>query len=60
MYCRGHYTQSPEHYGSQPVFVTTVTPLVTPDVKDSVLQNNTMIFQSVHSLDMKFTELAKK
>lgn len=59
MYCRGHYAQSMDHYGNQPVFVAAVTPLITPDVKETVIQNNTMIFQSVHGLDMKYSELSK-
>lgn len=62
MHVRGHYMQPSirDHYGNQPVFMGCVTPLVTPDVKETIIQNNTMIFQTVHSLDMKFLELSKK
>ena len=60
MYCRGHHVQSMEHFGNQTVFIAAVSPLITPDVKESVIQNNTMIFHSAHGLDMKFSELSKK
>ena len=49
-----------EHFGDQTVFIAAVAPLITPDVKESVIQNYTMIFHSAHGLDMKFAELSKK
>ena len=50
----------PDQYGNQPVFMALCSPLITPDVKEGMIQHNTMIYQSVHSLDMKFIELANK
>lgn len=60
MHVRGHFMQPVirDHYGNQPVFMALCSPLITPDVKETVIQNSTMIFQSVHGLDMKYIELA--
>ena len=60
MHIRGHFIQPVirDHYGNQPVFMALCSPLVTPDIKDSVLSNNTMAFQTVHGLGMKFTEIS--
>ena len=62
MHVRGHFVTPMicDHYGNQPVFTAICSPLITPDVKDTIIQNNTMIFQSVHGLDMKYMEMAHK
>ena len=62
MHVRGHFLQPSlhDHFGNQPVFMACVSPLITPDVKETIIQNNTMTFQSVHGLDMKYMEVAKK
>ena len=49
-----------DHYSNQSVFMAICSPLVTPDVKESMVSNSTMTFQSVHGLDMKFIEIAPK
>ncbi|CAH1792214.1 unnamed protein product [Owenia fusiformis] len=60
MHVRGHFIQPTvrDHFGNQPVFMALCSPLITPEVKESVIQNNTLIFRSIHSLDMKFIEVA--
>jgi PAS domain S-box-containing protein len=60
MHVHGHFVAPMirDHFGNQPVFTAICSPLVTPDVKDTIIQNNTMIFQSVHGLDMKYMEMA--
>ena len=62
MHVRGHFIQSSmtDTYGNEPVFMALCSPLITPDVKDNMIQHNTMIYQSVHELDMKFLELDTK
>ncbi|ELT93983.1 hypothetical protein CAPTEDRAFT_193549 [Capitella teleta] len=59
MHVRGHFIQPMlrDHYGNQPVFMAICSPLVTPDVKEAAVQNNTMIYQSVHGLDLKYIEI---
>ncbi|KAK2149514.1 hypothetical protein LSH36_448g00001 [Paralvinella palmiformis] len=59
MYVKGHFVTPSvrDHYGNQPVFIAVCTPLITPDVKDTTIQNSTQTFYSVHGLDMKYTEL---
>lgn len=42
-----------------PVFMAMCTPLITPDVKESLIQNNTTVFKSVHKLDMTFIEITE-
>jgi len=60
MHVRGHFIQPSvrDHYGSQPVFMAMCSPLITPEVKESLGQHNTMTFQTVHGLDMKTLEVA--
>ena len=62
MHVKGHFMQPVirDHYGNQPVFMALCNPLVTPDGKETVSPNSTMIFQSIHGLDMKYLELASK
>ena len=62
MHVRGHFVNPMvgDHLGNQPVFMAQCSPLVTPDVKESVTESNTMIFRSVHGLDMKYIEIASK
>ena len=62
MHFRGHFTLSstPDQYDNQSVFMALCSPLITPDVKENMIQHNTMIYQSVHSLDMKFIQLDNK
>lgn len=59
MHVRGHFIHPTlrDHYGNQPVFMAICSPLVTPDVKEAAVQSNTMIYQSVHGLDLKFIEV---
>jgi len=60
MHIRGHFIAPilPDHYGNQPVFMAVCSPLVTPDAKETALHNSTMVFQSVHGLDLKFIEIS--
>ena len=44
----------------QQVFMALCSPLITPDVKESLIQNNTMVFKSVHKLDMTFIEITER
>lgn len=68
MHIRGHFVYPPpilnpavsEHHTLQPMFVAICCPLVSPDIKDSILHLNTMIFYSVHHLDMKYLEISHK
>lgn len=62
MHVRGRFATVPgQELGSeQQVFLAVCCPLITPDVKDNVIQNNTMVFKSVHKLDMNFIEVTQK
>ncbi|KAH3859454.1 hypothetical protein DPMN_102269, partial [Dreissena polymorpha] len=59
MHVKGHFVPvSGKETGSdQHVFTALCCPLITPDVKESLIQNNTMVFKSVHKLDMSFIEI---
>ena len=59
MNVRGHFINPTvrDHYGNQPVFMAMCTPLITPDVKETTVQNSTKSYYSVHGLDMKYSEL---
>jgi len=62
MHVKGHFVpvNSKETGGTeQHVFTALCTPLITPDVKESLIQNNTTIFKSVHKLDMSFIEVTE-
>lgn len=62
MHVKGHFVPvgSKEGGGTeQHVFMALCTPLITPDVKESLIQNNTTIFKSVHKLDMSFIEVTE-
>ncbi|KAK6182204.1 hypothetical protein SNE40_009936 [Patella caerulea] len=62
MHVRGHFTSVPgSETGSdqQYVFMATCTPLITPELKENLVQNNTMIFKTVHQLDMSFMEITE-
>uniref|UniRef100_A0A0B7A972 BHLH domain-containing protein n=1 Tax=Arion vulgaris TaxID=1028688 RepID=A0A0B7A972_9EUPU len=64
MHVRGHFLQicSTEPIcpsESQCVFMATCSPLITPEVKENLVQNNTMVFKTVHKLDMTFLEVTK-
>lgn len=60
MHIQGHFIQGSQQSDltRQPVFMAVCSPLITPDVKESLIQNNTMVFQTVHCLDMKYMEMA--
>ena len=62
MHVRGHFIQPliRDHYGNQPVFMAICSPLITPEVKESASHNSTLVFHSVHGLDMKYIEIAQK
>lgn len=63
MHIRGHFITAMlggDHYGNQPVFMAICSPLVTPDVKETTMHHNTLMFQSVHGLDMSYIEIAPK
>lgn len=59
MHVKGHFVTVPTQDSDveQQVFIAVCSPLITPDVKESLIQNNTMVFKSVHNLDMSFIEL---
>lgn len=62
MHVKGHFVPvgNKETGGAeQHVFMALCTPLITPDVKESLIQNNTTIFKSVHKLDMSFIEVTE-
>ncbi|KAK3092513.1 hypothetical protein FSP39_003837 [Pinctada imbricata] len=61
MHVKGHFADVPgqEPGSEQQVFMALCTPLITPDVKESLIQNNTMVFKSVHKLDMNFIEVTQ-
>ena len=60
MHVKGHFLQAPvrDHYTTQPVFIALCSPLVTPEVKDAPSYSSTMVYQSVHGLDMKYIEIS--
>lgn len=41
------------------VFMATCSPLITPEMKENLVQSNTMVFKTVHQLDMTFLEVTK-
>ncbi|XP_033733914.1 neuronal PAS domain-containing protein 4B-like [Pecten maximus] len=61
MHVRGHFVSVPgQDSGSeQQVFISVCSPLITPDVKETLIQNNTMVFKSIHHLDMNFLEISQ-
>ncbi|XP_064602728.1 uncharacterized protein LOC135468411 isoform X2 [Liolophura sinensis] len=61
MHVKGHFASVPATDGSgeKSVFLGLCSPLITPDIKENLIQNNTLVFKSVHSLDMKFLELTE-
>ncbi|XP_060082003.1 neuronal PAS domain-containing protein 4B-like [Ylistrum balloti] len=61
MHVRGHFVAVPgQDSGSeQQVFISVCSPLITPDVKETLIQNNTMVFKSIHHLDMNFLEISQ-
>lgn len=62
MHVKGHFVMVPgqDPGTEQQVFFAVCSPLITPDVKESLIQNNTMIFKSVHQLDMNYIEITEK
>ncbi|XP_046369475.2 neuronal PAS domain-containing protein 4B-like [Haliotis rufescens] len=61
MYVKGHFVSHPGPESSseqQVVFMGTCTPLITPDLKENLIQNNTMVFKTVHQLDLSFLEVS--
>ena len=62
MHIKGRFVplKSPEAGADQHVFMALCCPLITPDVKESLIQNNTMVFKSVHKLDMSFIEITER
>lgn len=62
MHVKGHFVPVGQKEGGTPeqhVFMALCTPLITPDVKESLIQNNTSVFKSVHKLDMSFVEITE-
>lgn len=62
MHVKGHFVpvgQKESGVPEQHVFMALCTPLITPDVKESLIQNNTTVFRSVHKLDMSFIEITE-
>ncbi|XP_052767265.1 uncharacterized protein LOC128208024 [Mya arenaria] len=61
MHVRGHLVPvgGKETSPEQHMFMALCTPLITPDVKESLIQNNTTVFKSVHKLDMSFIEITE-
>ncbi|RUS83161.1 hypothetical protein EGW08_009061 [Elysia chlorotica] len=64
MHVRGHFitVRNPENEGgadSSCVFMATCSPLITPDLKETLVQSNTMVFKTVHKLDMSFIEITE-
>ncbi|KAK6998384.1 Neuronal PAS domain-containing protein 4 [Biomphalaria glabrata] len=64
MHVRGHFigtgaTEPGCPVDSQCVFMATCSPLITPDLKENLVQNNTMVFKTVHQLDMTYYEVTK-
>lgn len=61
MHVKGHFVMVPgqDPGTEQQVFFAVCSPLITPDVKESLIQNNTMIFKSVHQLDMNYIEITE-
>lgn len=62
MHVKGHFVPVGQKEGGvaeQHVFMALCTPLITPDVKESLIQNNTTVFRSVHKLDMSFIEITE-
>ena len=62
---RGHFinvrnTESDGVAETSCVFMATCSPLITPDLKETLVQSNTMVFKTVHKLDMNFIEITKK
>ncbi|XP_069115449.1 hypoxia-inducible factor 1-alpha-like [Argopecten irradians] len=61
MHVRGHFVSVPgqDCGNEQQVFISVCSPLITPDVKETLIQNNTMVFKSIHHLDMNFLEISQ-
>ena len=72
MHVRGHFVQSslalaagrddqPDSTAAdQPVFVALCSPLVTPHDKERVVTHNTMVYHTLHRLDMSYVEISHK
>ena len=52
---QGHGQTQQQKY----VFMATCSPLITPELKENLVQSNTMVFKTVHQLDMTFMEVTK-
>ncbi|XP_005106185.2 neuronal PAS domain-containing protein 4B [Aplysia californica] len=62
MHVRGHFIRVSEPgspVDGQCVFMATCSPLITPELKENLVQNNTMVFKTVHQLDMTVMEVTK-
>ncbi|XP_076441565.1 uncharacterized protein LOC143280775 [Babylonia areolata] len=67
MHVRGHFLPLSGPSSDQPsqqqqqkyVFMATCSPLVTPELKESLIQSNTLVFKTVHKMDMTFLEVTK-
>ncbi|XP_041352865.1 neuronal PAS domain-containing protein 4-like [Gigantopelta aegis] len=60
MYVKGHFAVAPEQDSStdtQYVFMAICCPLITPDLKENLIHNNTMVYKTIHKLDMTFLEV---
>lgn len=42
---------------NEPVFLATCTPVAMPETRECVVQGSTLVFTSIHSMDMKFLHL---
>ena len=69
MHVRGHFiplsdpdsdgNDQQQHQQQKYVFMATCSPLITPELKENLIQSNTMVFKTVHQLDMTFLEVTK-
>ena len=72
MHVRGHFIplsdpdsdgndqqQQQQQQQQKYVFMATCSPLITPELKENLIQSNTMVFKTVHQLDMTFLEVTK-
>lgn len=61
MHVRGHLsrvTDPSSPVDGQHVLLATCSPLITSDLKENLVQNNTMVFKTVHRLDMSYLEVS--
>lgn len=56
---QGQQGQGQQGQGQRYVFMATCSPLITPELKENLIQSNTMVFKTVHQLDMSFLEVTK-